>query len=155
MKIFELLDELTEEIQHSAKSAFSKKRTIDFDLIMEIIEDIKNAIPEDINEAIWITDEKTRILTEAQEEADQILNNVDDKIRELVEDNDITQAAYQKARDITDAAQQNARDVREGVLEYADELLGKVEGDLENYIKLISENRGELSSSSKRPSKLK
>ena len=69
MRIYELLDELKEEIENSPKSIFSNKRSIDPEVIIEIICDIKTALPDEIKEAESLVKEKNRILKKANEEA--------------------------------------------------------------------------------------
>lgn len=155
MKTLELIDELIDEIEASPKTTFSKKHAVDIDVVMEIIEDIKVSLPEDIYLAEDIINKKNAILTEAREEAESILNGADDQVSTLIEESEITQAAYQKSAEITEAAKENAREIREGVVEYADEIMGRLEIDLESYLMVVRDNRKELSTPKKSKSQSK
>ena len=149
MKTLELIQELTEEIEASPRVAFSRKYAVDFDVVMEIIEDIRSSLPEDIILAEEIINKKNTILSDAREEADSILNGADDRVTRLIEEDEITQAAYQKSAEITEAAKLNAREIRKGVVEYADEILENLELELEDYLAIIRDNREELFSTKK------
>jgi len=149
MKTFDLLDELTDEIEASPRAAFSRKPAIDYDVVMEIIEDIRASLPEDIILAQDIINEKNAILIEAREEAESILNGAQDRVDQLVENSEITQKAYKKSIEITEAAKENAREIREGVFEYADEIMGRLELDLESYLMVVRDNRKELTTPKK------
>lgn len=149
MKTMDLIDELIEEIEASPKTAFSRKHAVDIDVVMEIIEDIRASLPEDILLAEDIINEKNTILIEAREEANAILTGADDQVARLVEESEITQSAYQKSAEITQAAKENAREIREGVFEYADDVLERLELDLESYLMVVRDNRKELTTPKK------
>ncbi len=144
MKTLELIEELIDELENSPKVAFSKRRSVDYEIIMEIIEDIKSSLPDDVNHAKRILDEKSKVLLGAKEEADLIVSSASAKLSEQIEENEITQAAYVRAAEITDAAKRNAREIREGVLEYADEILHKLERSFKLQLRILKENRLEL-----------
>ena len=48
MKIFDLLNEIIEEVDNSRKSLFGNKKTIDVEFVLEILEEIKTALPDEI-----------------------------------------------------------------------------------------------------------
>ena len=65
MKIFELIDELKEELSSSPKSAFSNKRSVDLEIVTEILEDLKTVLPEELEQAAKLMEDKEKILSEA------------------------------------------------------------------------------------------
>lgn len=147
MRVYEILDELTAELTDSPKAMFSKNRVVDIDLLMEMLEDLKNTLPEEIKRAQEVIDKREAILADAQAEAKSIVDGADDRVSALVEEQELTRQAYIRAKEITDAAQANAREVREGVTDYADELLKNVETDIQYYLDLVRDNRRELKKS--------
>ena len=58
MKVLELLDELKAEINESPKSVFSNKKTVDAEILLEILDDLVAAVPEEIEEAGRLLGEK-------------------------------------------------------------------------------------------------
>ncbi len=150
MKIFELLDELKEEIENSPKAVFSNRRTIDTDICYEIIEDIEKAIPDEIKKADELIKEKEQIVKEAEDEAASIVSSAEDELKTRVCEDSVVQEAEIKAKELLKLAENNAREITLGSKEYADDILGEVETYLAGYIELIRKNRSELSSRRKK-----
>ena len=150
MKIIELLDELKELVEQSPNVLFSHKKAIDFDIIMDILDDLYQALPDDIQEAKLLLEQKNQILSEAQEDAANVMQDVEQRINEMAETSDITQKAYDKSREILEAAQQSAKEIRRGAREYADEILEDIEKYIRDYLDVILENRQELNRGKKR-----
>lgn len=73
-----------------------------------------------------------------------MLNEAELKLRELVDENEITRKAKELAEEIVTKAQNNAKEIRLGALEYADNILLEAQQNLKNVIDLLNENRQEL-----------
>ena len=144
MKILELLDELTEEIENSPKAMFSSKRSVDYDIMMEIISDLKNALPQELLTAEEISKEKDTILISAQEEAASIVKSAEDELQTRVSDDSVVQEADAKAREIVKKAEETASEIKLGAKEYADDILAEVETYFSDYLKVLKQNRHEL-----------
>lgn len=149
MKILELLDELTEEVENSPKAMFSNKRNVDYDIMMEIIGDLRNALPQEIVAAEEISKEKNQILNSAQEEAASIVKSAEDELQTRVSDDSVVQEAEAKAREIVKKAEDTATEIKLGAKEYADDILAEVETYFSDYVKVLKQNRQELGSKRK------
>ncbi len=149
MKIYELLDELKEEIENSPKAVFSSKRTVDTEIVMEIINDLKNAVPDDITEADKIVRQREEILGKAHEEAASIINSAEDELQTRISESNVLQEAEIKAKELLQIADGNAREISAGAKEYADDILSELETYLADYLKVIRKNRLELSAKRK------
>jgi vacuolar-type H+-ATPase subunit H len=144
MKTVELLDELRELVEQSPNVLLSHKKAIDFDVIMDILDDLYQTLPEDIQEAQKILEQKNEILSEAEEESRTLRTDAESELNRLAETSDITQKAYEKSREIIETAQQNAKEIRLGARDYADEVLEEVEKYMETYLQTIQNNRQQL-----------
>ncbi len=144
MKIIELLDELKEVVEQSPNVFLSHKKSIDYDVLMDILDDMYQALPEDIQQARQLIDQKNEILLEAKEDASNVIKGAEMKVSELTETSDITQKAYEKSREILEAAQQSAKEIRLGARDYADEVLEDIENYIRDYLDVIKDNRQEL-----------
>lgn len=149
MKILELLEELIEEIENSPKALFSGKRSVDYEIIMEIINDLRNALPQEIVDAEEISKEKESILVSAQEEAESIVKCAEDELQTRVSDDSVVQEAEAKAREIVKKAEETATEIKLGAREYADDILAEVEAYFSDYAKVLKKNRQELSGARK------
>lgn len=145
MELLELLDQIEEIIESGTNVPFTGgKCLVNRDEVLEILQEIRLRLPEDMKHAKRIVEEKERILAEAQQEAENIINNAESRIAALVDEHEITKKAYEQAEVIISNAKKNAREIRLGTREYADSILSKVEDILEETLDVIKMNRQEL-----------
>ena len=145
MKINELLDELREEVENSPRSVFSNKRSVDVDIILEILADIKAALPEEIREAHKVLSEKEHIVAAAREEAAAIVASAEDELQMRISESEVAREAEIKANELKELAQGNAKEIVMGAREYADDIMQELETYFADYLKMIRKNRLELS----------
>jgi len=145
MELLDLLEQLEDLVENAMNIPLSGgKCVIDREAILELIQDIRLKLPDDIKAAKRIAEEKQRILAEAQQEAENIIRNAESRIAALVDENEITKKAYEQAEIIIANSKKNAREIRLGTREYADGILNKVEEILEDALNVIKQNRQEL-----------
>ncbi len=144
MNVIDLIDELEEIIESGSPVPFSNKIMLDKEDIFEIIREIRLRLPDEIKQANWIKEEKQRILAEAQKEADTIVDEAATHLEELIEKDEITRNAKERAEEILTTTQNNAKDIRLGAMEYADNILMNTQENLKVLIETLDENRQEL-----------
>ncbi|MDO4779279.1 MAG: ATPase [Tissierellia bacterium] len=155
MDILKLIDELEEIFDEASNLPFSKKVSVNPDEVYELINDLRDAIPEEIKEARWINEERERILKEANVQADQILNDARNEVersyqeanrryKELVNQESITIEAKKQAEQIIADAKVTANTITTNSLAYVDGMLVKTQDELKNLLKVIDENREQL-----------
>lgn len=145
MEILDLLEQIEDVLENGINIPLSGgKCLIDRDTVLDLVQEMRLKLPDDLKMAKRITEEKQRYLTEAQQEAENIVNNAEARIAALVDENEITKKAYEQAEIIISNAKKNAREIRLGTREYADGVLNKVEGVLEETLNVIKSNRQEL-----------
>ena len=141
MKVYDLLNEIIGEVDNSRKSLFGNKKTIDVDFVLEILEEIKAALPDEIVYAQEILDHKRDIIDSAQGKAKNILDGVDNRLSELVEEHKVTQLAYEKANRVIDTAQKQAYEIRVNANDYAVNVLEDLSSYMKEYMDIIKENQ--------------
>ncbi len=144
MELLKLIEELEDLIEESSSIPFGNKVFVDKRQVLEIIKEIRLQLPDEIKQAEWINTERQRILAEAQQEADHIIENTKSYIQEQVECSEIVKEAQKQAEKIIQQSQSTAKEIRLGAKEYADEMLKKIQGNLENLANTVKENREEL-----------
>ncbi|HHW31769.1 MAG TPA: ATPase [Clostridiaceae bacterium] len=144
MEILSILETLEDVVERSITLPFSGKSLVDKEELLEIIKEIRLKLPDDIKQAKWITEERQRILLEAQKEASEYQKQAEEKLAALVDEHEITRKAYEQAEEIIANAQKGAREIRLGTKEYADEMLNNVEKILNDALNVIRMNRQEL-----------
>lgn len=144
MEIFTLLETLEEIIENGKKLPFSNKGIVDKEEFLDLIKEIRIKLPEELKQAKWVKEERTRILIEAQKEADDIVKEAENRIIAMIDEHEITRKAYAQKAEIIETANEMAREISNGTKEHADALLGNIEAVLEETLKTIQNNRKEL-----------
>ena len=144
MEIFDVIDQIEDIVETSFTVPIVRKTMIDKNEIMELLGDLRLRLPEDLKQAKWVKEERTRIITEAHQEASNIVKETEEQVKAMVNEHEITKKAYEQANEIIENAQKNARDVRLGARQYADNILSGVEEKLSGHIKEIQAGRAEL-----------
>jgi len=145
MELLDLLEQIEDMVDNAMNVPLSGgKCLIDREALLELIQEMRLKLPDDIKAAKRIAEEKQRILAEAQQEAENIIKNAESRIAALVDENEITKKAYEQAEIIIANTKKNAREIRLGTREYADGILNKVEKILEDTLNVIRQNRQEL-----------
>lgn len=144
MDVLKLLDEIEDIAEAGSSVPFSSKVMVDRVEILEVVNEIRIKLPDEIKQASWIKGERQRILADAQEDADNILKDANYKLEEIIGDHEIIKLAEERAQEILIKAKNNAKDIRIGSMEYADGLLENTQEELKQVITLLNENRREL-----------
>lgn len=141
MDILNLLERIEDIIEEASKFPLSNKVMIDKDEILEVINEIRLKLPDEINRASWVAKERQRILNEAQSEADELIEKVQDQQRYLIEDNEITKQAQKYANQIIQEAERKANEMKFGAYNYSDEILSKLQEKIGEINSIIEQNR--------------
>ena len=138
MEIFTLLETLEEILEQSKKLPFTDKAVVDKEAILEVIKEIRLKLPDELKQAKWIKEERQRILTEAQKEANDIVKEAETRIISMIDEHEITKKAYEQKAQIIETANEMSREISQGTKEYADNVLGSIQTALEDALKAVS-----------------
>ena len=123
MKVLELLDELDEIMETASSVPVVRKVMVDPNEVTEIVKEIRLELPDEIQQAQWIKNERTRILEEAKAEYENIIEDAKKKAAALVEQDEITVKAKQRAEEILRVAKENCSVMKMSILDYTDGML--------------------------------
>lgn len=144
MDILEILNEMEEIIEESTRVPLLGKVLIDDDLIMEYVDRVRSALPDEIRQAKQIQKDRDRILSEAQNEAKNVMENTKMEIAKIAGDSEISKQAHKHAEEIYVKAKKTAQEIRSGANEYADDILSKLENNLQKALTVVQKGRDEL-----------
>lgn len=144
MDILDVLNELEELIEDSTKVPLVGKVLVDDELILDMIDHIRTALPEEMRQAKIITQERERILEEAQKEAQRVVNEAKDEITKMAGETEIVRQGQDQAREMVEQAQNLSREIKMSAYQFADELLGTLENNLEKNLATVRGGREEL-----------
>ena len=141
METLELIDQLEDLIDGSPAIPLMGKSLIDKDELLDIIQEIRLKMPDDLKQAKWIKEERQRILLDAQKEASGIIKTAEDQIVTMINENEITKRATEQATEIINNANRRSKDIKMGTRQYVDDILADVEKVLERTIGSLRDNR--------------
>ncbi len=146
MEVFELLEEIESLIEDGKSIPFTAKRLIDVEVLEQILEEIKNKMPDEMKQAKWIKEERTRILQEANKEAEDIVKEAENRIIEMIDEHEITKQAYLRQDQIIDEAKRHSREITEGTKVYTDEILSEAEAKIKDLSEHLNESQNLINS---------
>ena len=96
MKVLELLDKLQDLVDTAAAVPFSNKIMIDPDAVLDLIDEIKMQLPNDLKDAMSIKQQESSIIEGAKKESSIMVEKAKQKMKELVSSDEITRNAYNR-----------------------------------------------------------
>jgi hypothetical protein len=134
MDILHLVDRLEELFNESKPFLGTRKIMVDEDRLLDLIDQMRLAIPEEIKSSQQIISQKDRILAQSTEEAARTINAAREKGIQMIERDNIVQSAKLKAEQINAQAKENADIIRKEAEKYAMETLVNLQVKLERNL---------------------
>jgi hypothetical protein len=103
---------------------------VDQGAVLELVDQVRVSMPEEVRQAQRITGEATRIVDHAREEGDAIIARAQEQAAQMLEERELVRLAQQRAGEILEQANREAGDVRRGADEYAAGVLIRLEGEV-------------------------
>jgi cell division septum initiation protein DivIVA len=125
-----LVDRLEAVINSGWRVPLTAKIQIDEREALDVLDLMRTAVPEEIKQARRITQEREKILAQAQTEANRLIAQAQERVERLVADDNIRLVAEERAQDALQQARAEAREVRDGADQYAMDLLYRLDEEL-------------------------
>jgi hypothetical protein len=148
MDIQHLVDRLEDLIDEGRHVPFSKATLIDEERALELIDQMRISIPEEIEKAARVLAQRDRILAQANEEAARVVQLARERGDQLIDREATVQAAQNRAANIIEAAKQEAEGITGDADGYVLDSLNGLEQDL---IKLLTIVRNGISEVHNKP----
>lgn len=139
-----LLERLESQIATGTGVPRTRKVLVDKDAILDLIDQLRVAVPEEVHAAKRINAEGERIIEKANEESSRIAARAQEQAAYLIDERGLTEMAAAEGRRIVDEAQRVADDVRLGADEYAAEILEGLESEVRKALAGIEKGIGVL-----------
>jgi hypothetical protein len=134
MDILQMIDRLEELLNESRPLPFTHNVIVDEDRMLDLIDQMRVSIPEEVKKAQQLLAQRDRLIAQAQEEANRTVNLARDKSSELVERDQVVQAAYAQAEQIKAQAHIDGDAIRRDADNYVLETLRNLEMEMERAI---------------------
>jgi hypothetical protein len=137
MDILHLVDRLEELFNESRPIPLTHSVIVDEDKFLDIIDQMRISIPEEVKKAQQVNAQKERLLAQAQEEANRTLQQAREKSEQLVDKESLVADAQRRAAQIIEQARIDAENVRVGADQYAVDGLAGIETELERLLNQV------------------
>lgn len=131
MDILQLIDRLEELFNESKSIPLTRNVMVDEDRMLDIIDQMRIAIPEEVKKAQQLLGQRDRVLAQAQEEANRTLELARQKADQMVTKEMVAQEASRRAEQIIAQARVEAENIRADADDYAMNSLTQLNDELE------------------------
>ena len=147
MDIQHLVDRLEDLIDEGRHMPFSKFTLVDEERALEIIDQMRISIPEEIEKAARILAQRDRVLAQANEEAARLLQQARSKGEQMLDQEVTVQAAQNRAANVIEEAHQKAAQITSEADAYVVQVLGKLEQALQRNLNTVRNGINEVNHS--------
>lgn len=137
MDILHLVDRLEELFNESRPVWFTHSVIVDEDRLLDLIDQMRITIPEEIKKSQQLLSQRDRILAQAQEEANRTIALAREKSDKLVEKDSVTQAAQVRADQLIAQAKNECTQTKKDADEYVLQTLGNLQIELEKSLSQV------------------
>ncbi len=137
MDIQHLIDRLEDLVDEGRHLPMSRFTLIDEERTLEIIDQMRISIPEQIEKATRVVNQRDRLIAQANEEASRMIDLARKKNDELINRDSIVQAAQHRAENFMAQARLEAETIRDEADTYVTEVLKELEGHLLRTLTIV------------------
>jgi len=137
MDILHLVDRLEELFNESKPIWFTRSVIVDEDRLLDLIDQMRITIPEEIKKSQQLLAQRDRVLAQAQEESNRTIALAREKSEKLVDKDPTTLAAQVKAEQIIAMARQESDQTRRDADEYVIQTLIALQTELEKSLNQV------------------
>jgi len=137
MDILHLVDRLEELFNESRSIPFTHSVVVDEDRMLDIIDQMRVSIPDEIKKAQQLLAQRDRILAQSQEEANRTLALAREKSDQMVERDQIVQAAQARADQIIEQSRVEGESTKREADQYVLETLTNLEMELDRTLSQV------------------
>jgi len=149
MDILHLVDRLEELLNQSRPLFFTHNVIVDEDRMLDIIDQMRVAVPDEVKKAQQLLAQRDRILAQAQEEANRTIAIAREKGDQLLERDAIVQSAQTRAEQVHIQARSDAEKTRKDADQYVIESLSRLEVELDRILNQVRNGIQALQSEAK------
>ena len=154
MDILHLVDRLEDLIDEGRHIPLSKYTMIDEERALEIIDQMRISIPEEIEKSSRIIQQRDRVMAQANEEASRLVDLARERGDTLTSREAIAQAAQNRAANIIELARQEANGMQVDADNYVMEVLGELENHLIRTLTVVRNGINSVSQRQEAPPSL-
>lgn len=134
MDILHLVDRLEELFNESSAMPLTHKVMVDEARMLDLIDQMRLAVPDEIKKAQQIINQRDRIIAQAHEEANRTIELSKEQSQKLVERDEIVERATRRAEEVKRQAQEETLQIKKEADFYAIDSLEHLEIELSKVL---------------------
>lgn len=142
MKVEEILVAMEDLLEDAWNLPMSGgKRVVSTNELLDLITDLRNAMPGEIRESNEIIAQRDKIILQGRDEAELTLKAARAKADKLVSQEEVYMQAQKEAQEIIAQAQKSAKELKNATVEYCENILSRTAENLAKSASAIEETR--------------
>ncbi len=137
MDILQLIDRLEELFNEARAVPFTHNVVVDEDRMLEVIDQMRIVIPDEVKKANQVLSQRDRFLAQAQEEADRTIALARDKAEQIAARDNIVIEAQRRAEQIIAQARADADATRRDADDYVVDTLVQLQDSMEKILNQV------------------
>ena len=151
MDIQFLVERLEALVVNARKVPMTSQIILEQATVLDLIDQLRVAIPEEVRQARRVNQETDRMLGKARDESEQIIGAAQEQAALLLQDQSILREAESKAQELLEQAQNKSEETMSGADQYAADVLVRLESDLVKTLSIIKKSLEVLEERTPRP----
>ena len=140
MDIQFLVERLEALVVNARKLPMTSQVILEQAAVLDLIDQMRVAIPEEVKQARRIVQESDRVVQKAREEGEQIIGAAQEQAALLLQDQSIIREAEERSQDIETRTQTKADETMRGADQYASDVLIRLESDLVKTLSVVKKS---------------
>ncbi len=139
-----LLDELESALGEGRRVPLTDLVMVDEATVLELVDQIRRALPDEVQKAAWIIRDREKIMADARAIAEKTVIEAQGRAGQLITQDEVTRQAQAKAGEIVAEAQRKAAEMRDGAEAYAGDVLSRFENELLKVLEIVRHGKERL-----------
>lgn len=140
MDIQFLVERIEALVVNARKLPMTSQVILEQAAVLDLIDQMRVAIPEEVKSARRIVQESDRVVQRAREEGEQIIGAAQEQAAILLQDQSIIREAELRAGESEKTAQAKADETMRGADQYASDVLIRLESDLVKTLSIVKKS---------------
>jgi vacuolar-type H+-ATPase subunit H len=141
MDIAARMQQLEELIMEAKSMPLSTSVLINREEALELIQEMRASLPEEIKQARWVVKDREQLLTKARKDAEGVIQQALEEQHRMASQEEVVKSSIREAERILDEARSDARQIRHEAEDYMDQKLAAFEATLTRTVEQIAEIR--------------
>lgn len=140
--VFENIDMLYNMIKEAwGLPLSSEKCVVERDKVLDLIEEIKNSLPNELSEAKRLVDAKAAYIANAKRDAETLKRAAEERAAQLVSEQEVYTTAKAKSAEVIANTERTTTELKRMASEYAENTLRKTEESLAEALEELKKTR--------------